>query len=154
MVNPNNNPLERLFRQFDGDNDDDGFFSPFLASSSSYTGSSHGMNIHQDEKEVTVEVDVPGVSPDDLKLEVWQPTHHSCMIQWSGQRRLGERHRQTGGSSQPQTISNRVRLGPQVDCDRIAANLSRGILSLTAPFKEPQSTSEPTTRSIPIKEVP
>jgi HSP20 family molecular chaperone IbpA len=160
------NPLERLFQQLDGGDDED----PFFPKSGSVFGSHHqhplfgggmtsGVHIQQDAKELSIEVEVPGVAAEDLKVETWQPNPRTCMVQWSGQRRqtttgAGAADNSSSLSSQERQFTNRVRLGPQVDCDQISANLSRGILSLKAPLKEPVENIPPTTRSIPIQETP
>jgi HSP20 family molecular chaperone IbpA len=138
----------------------------------------HGYHVHHDEQEVTIEVELPGVAANDLHVETsWQPNsspHSSlCMIQWSGERRPhrpggtpttqmkavdGNGNNTTGSrQSTSSRFSSGIRLGPQVDCDRISANLSRGILWLKAPLKEPHDASreeEPSRRSIPIEEKP
>jgi hypothetical protein len=89
------NPLERLFRQFDGDDDDDGQ-DPFFPSPRMFVhhhpfatigGSSY--QIHEDGDQVSVEVEMPGVAAKDLKVEVWQPNPNSCVVQWSGQKSVG-----------------------------------------------------------------
>ncbi|KAG7370606.1 Hsp20/alpha crystallin family protein [Nitzschia inconspicua] len=162
------NPLERLFQQLDdGDDNDNSNNDPFFPSPMFGSPARHhfgsvmnasGYHIHQDQNKVSIEIEVPGVAAKDLTVETWQPTNsRSCVIQWSGQRTnrgiaTTDNHQQQRPSNQ---FSNRIRMGPQVDCDRISANLSRGILWLTAPLKEPPVEGEPPTiRSIPIDESP
>jgi HSP20 family molecular chaperone IbpA len=158
------NPLERLFRQFDSDDNDDGQ-DPFYPSPRMFVhhhpfatigGSSY--QIHEDGDQVSVEVEMPGVAAKDLKVEVWQPNPNSCVVQWSGQKSVGRgppghKESQQQQQQQPVQFSNRLRFGPQVDCDQVAANLSRGILWLTAPVKA-KTEDTPQTRSIPIQEDP
>jgi HSP20 family molecular chaperone IbpA len=112
--------------------------------------------IHQDGKEVTIEVDLPGVSAKELKVEVLQNIQ-SCVVQWSGQRKRRNEHNdarasgyQTSSSMSSSSFNNRLRLGPQVECDNLTANLSNGILTMKAPMKEVQETAN--VRSVPVTE--
>ncbi len=142
-----------------------------LHSSAFQWSTSSSYQLHQDHKEVSIEVDMPGVAGKDLKVEVLQgAASQSCTVQWSGERADGRRRTTTtattpggrdGDDDQaramdqlmrpPPTFSNRIRLGPHVDCDRLTAHLSRGVLHLRAPVKAPQE-DVPAVRSIPITE--
>ena len=127
---------------------------------------SSSYQIHQDGKEVTIDVDLPGVSAKELKVEVLQNIQ-SCVVQWSGQRKQQRqqqrpkadrygRHQSPSSSSSSSNTStipsfdNRLRLGPQVDCDNLTANLSHGILTMKAPMKDVQEGA--TVRSIEVTE--
>jgi HSP20 family molecular chaperone IbpA len=109
--------------------------------------------MHQDDQHgVQVTVDVPGVvSSDDLKVQVLQTQtpNLNCVVQWSGQR-------PTNHPNVSSSFSERVRLDPSVDCDHLAANLSRGVLRLSAPIilkgKEQPTVEKEEARSIPITE--
>jgi HSP20 family molecular chaperone IbpA len=139
--------------------------------------SSSSYQIHQDDEQVSVEIDVPGVAAKDLKVEVVMQnknnyassSHPSCTVQWNGHRTTSIHQRGAGGgrtdddgdngTSQHHqkfvlpTFSNRIRLGPHVDCDKLSAHLSHGILHLRAPLKERrEGDDEPEVRSIPISE--
>ena len=118
-----------------------------------------GYQVHKDDHEIQVDIDLPGVAAKDVKVEVWNHRQHppsSCVVQWSGERAV--RQRRGGGdnsndiatSSSKMRFANRIRLGPSVDCDQLAANLSRGVLKLTAPLKQLQPEESQGPRSIPI----
>ena len=120
---------------------------------------SSSYQIHQDGKEVTIDVDLPGVSAKELKVEVLQNIQ-SCVVSWSGQRKQRNshstdqqqygRHPHQTSSSSFSSFNNRLRLGPQVDCDKLTANLSHGILTMKAPVKELQETA--TVRNVEVTE--
>jgi len=131
----------------------------------SHSQSSSSYQIHQDGKEVTIDVDLPGVSAKELKVEVLQNIQ-SCVVSWSGQRKQrnnntqqqqqqqqqqhGQYPHQSSSSSSFSSFNNRLRLGPQVDCDQLTANLSHGILTMKAPVKELQETA--TVRNVEVTE--
>jgi HSP20 family protein len=97
----------------------------------------------EDKDKVQIAVDLPGISVKDLKLEVVSGT--SCVVDLQAQpRKLRNSEEQTAT-----TFRERFLLGSQVDCDQLSANLSRGVLQLTAPKKEPEKISG---RSISITE--
>ena len=137
------NPLDRLFHQLN-DAIDEGDF-PQRSGFPRMGGGAANYQIHQDQDLVTIEVELPGVAAKDLIVEVVKPNLSSCIVQWKGERKQSGR--------QPTTISSRLRLGSQVDCDELAANLSYGVLRLTAPMKA-ISQESPSTRSIPITRNP
>jgi HSP20 family molecular chaperone IbpA len=138
------NPLDRLFHQLN-DAIEEGEFSQ-RSGFPMMRGGGTNYQIHQDQNSVTIDVELPGVAAKDLIVEVVIPNPSTCVVQWRGDRKQG-------GRGQPTTISNRLRLGSQVDCDELAANLSYGILRLTAPVKEVLQESS-TTRAIPITRNP
>lgn len=108
-------------------------------------------HIHQDKQNVHVEFDVPGARKEDMSVEVVDIP--SCVIEFgqSVNRRPtiegDAQHRQFSSSS----FSQRLRLGPSVDCEKISANLSRGVLRLTVPKKEEKDV-RPDRLSVPINE--
>jgi HSP20 family molecular chaperone IbpA len=137
-----------------------GLNSPASIFENSMTGATHSSSyqIHQDGKEVTIDVDLPGVSAKELKVEVLQNIQ-SCVVQWSGERK--QRHQQpqqqlsrngmaSSSSSLSSSFNNRLRLGPQIDCDKFTANLSHGMLTMKAPVKDMEETS--TVRSVQVTE--
>ncbi|CAJ1966774.1 unnamed protein product [Cylindrotheca closterium] len=107
--------------------------------------------MHQDNQNVYVEFDVPGTKKEEMNLEVVDIP--SCVIEFgqSANRRPtmegDARFRQFSSSS----FSQRLRLGPSVDCEKMSANLSRGVLRLSAPIKE-EKDRKPVRLSIPIDE--
>ncbi|KAL3945284.1 MAG: hypothetical protein SGBAC_000632 [Bacillariaceae sp.] len=107
--------------------------------------------IHQDNQNVHVDFAVPGVTKEEMNVEVVDLP--SCVIEFgqSASRRPtvegDAQFRQFSSSS----FSQRLRLGPSVDCERMSANLSRGVLRLSAPIKE-EKDRKPERLSIPINE--
>jgi HSP20 family molecular chaperone IbpA len=133
------NPLDYLFRQLNDlhEEEENGHYH------STVFGSNY--QVHQDQNHVSIDVEVPGVAAKDLTVDVVQPNPYTCVVRWKGERKQVGR--------QPMLVANRIRLGPQVDCDQLAANLSHGILRLTAPIKEAWQTPA-SSRSIPIQQTP
>ena len=114
------------------------------------------IHIQQENDHIQVDVDMPGHRAQDIQVQVYSPpSHHPsqsfCVVEWTGQRR------RTKNSEEPApTTTRRLKLGPSIDCDRLAANLSRGVLRLTAPrLDQPEQTSAeaPAPRSIAIDRV-
>mmetsp|Transcript_30090 Transcript_30090/g.72230 ORF Transcript_30090/g.72230 Transcript_30090/m.72230 type:complete len:211 (+) Transcript_30090:79-711(+) len=109
-------------------------------------------HIHQDNQNVHVEFDVPGAKKEDMKVEVVDIP--SCVIEFgqSVNRRPttmeGNAHYRQFSSS---SFSQRLRLGPSVDCEKMSANLSRGVLRLSAPKKDEKDV-KPERLLIPINE--
>jgi len=147
MPFPGEGPFDRIFRSVFDDDDDfrDGGMFPGLPQHAGMPRQS-GYHVHQDEKEIQVDVDLPGVAAKDVQVQVWDRTP-TCVVQWSGERAV---RRPAGGVDSPTSnrrgsgnvqFANRIRLGPSVDCSQLAANLSRGVLRLTAPLKEKQEAS-------------
>ena len=118
---PSDPLFDRLFRALQGDDDD----GTLLGSNDSFSQSlpsswqrqqqlSSRYDVHRDENQVQVDVDVPGVASKDLKVEV---LHNAmCVIQWSGSRRRAERNNNSNNKQQSEhTFANRLRLGSSVD---------------------------------------
>lgn len=99
--------------------------------------------MRQDMEQVRVDVDVPGVAAKDLQVEVMQEM--PCVVQWS----TSKSNSTTSGERQ-RFPEQRVRLGQAVDCEQLSANLSRGVLRLTAPVRPQTEATE--SRSITITE--
>lgn len=167
-----------------GINDDDGFFPPFFTNhpalkqffDESINSHGHGggglfggstnvnsYQIHQDEKEVQIDIDVPGVNAKDLQVHVINSALPSCVVQWSGQRHLRQNNNDdkekksssryySSTSTATSSFSNRLRLGNAVDCEQLSATLSQGVLRLSAPTKSKEERIEP-VRDIPIRVV-
>eukprot|EP00934_Nitzschia_sp_Nitz4_P000314 Nitzschia sp. Nitz4//scaffold218_size35881//9666//9995//NITZ4_007790-RA/size35881-processed-gene-0.15-mRNA-1//-1//CDS//3329542268//314//frame0 len=95
---------------------------------------------HQDEQNLYLETDMPGVNLEDVEVQVLKGPP-VCMVQWTSTRRR---------TPDEMPVSHRVRMGGNVDCDQLSANLSRGVLTLTAPrIEKEESVDQP--RSIPIQ---
>ena len=142
-------PFDRFFRSmegFDDNEDEDDMLDPFPSNllfppphsrrdnhNSIHGGSNY--QIHRSDHQVEIDVDLPGVSSQDVKVDVLNTP--ACVVQWAGERK---RSFSSSSSSPPSSalFTNRLRLGTSVDCEQLKANLSRGVLRLTAPLKEPQ----------------
>lgn len=96
-----------------------------------------------------MQVDAPGIAKEDLTVEVVNMP--ACVVQWSGQRGGNDDDNATYHRHQFATFSHRLRLGSSVDCKKLSANLSRGVLSMSAPIKKKED-QVPEIRSIPITE--
>ena len=100
-------------------------------------------SIENDEKELRLSLDLPGVKASDLKIDV-----DKNILQISG-------YRQHSSSSQGQAIRKRrrisysVQLDDGIDVAKIKANLSDGVLVVSAPKQ-----SKPDPVLIPISSVP
>ena len=135
--------------------------------SASYSSS---YQMHEDDKLIQIAVDVPGMSRDDLDVKVTSQAgpYSPCVVELgpatSGEKGTGVNGE---GKTDESTMNNtqdahrgpprrllgqRFRLGKNVDCDHLAANLSKGVLLLTAPKFQPEPEPESATRSIPITE--
>ena len=138
------------------DNDGRHQHSSFSASySSSY-------QMHEDDKQIQIAVDVPGMSREDLDVKVTSQAgpYSPCVVELgaatSGEKGVvahGEGKSDESQRGPPRRLlGQRFRLGKNVDCDHLAANLSKGVLLLTAPKFQPEPEPESATRSIPITE--
>jgi HSP20 family molecular chaperone IbpA len=139
--------FDRLFRALQ-DDDEMGFGSLSQQIPGQQLSYRSSYEIHGDENQMYVDIDVPGVAAKDLKVEVFDTP--ACVVQWSGSRKL--RHKEGGKDEKTSTttFANRLRLGPSVDCEKLAANLSHGVLRVTAPMKERHESLG--VRTIPVTE--
>jgi HSP20 family molecular chaperone IbpA len=97
----------------------------------------HPYQVHEDDKEYTVSVDVPGVKAEDMNIKVEENVLHL-----SGGRKI----KKEGGYSESK-FDYRMTLGDDVQVDKITANLQDGVLKLTAPKME---VKKPAARVISI----
>ena len=138
-MKPERNPFDFFEKlvNFDDEERADRMFSPWSGQSSSY-------QVHRHDDQVLVDIEVPGVPSKNLKVEVLNTA--SCIVQWSGQRR-----QRIDGETKHVPFSDRLRLGSSVECDKLAANLSHGLLTLSVPMKPKEEQQDANTgRSIPI----
>jgi HSP20 family protein len=102
------------------------------------------VDVTEDEKEVVVRAEVPGLRPEDLELSV---TGNQLVL--SGEKRES-RQRQSGGIFQSECRFGKfyrtIELPTPVDADRIQAELADGVLTVRMP-----KTSAPAGRRIPIR---
>lgn len=99
----------------------------------------NGFQIHDHEGEYKIEVDVPGVKASDMKVDFEQDGR---VLHITGGRKI-----QKEGSFEEMKFENRFYVGSNVDTDHLTADLSNGVLTLSAP-KRHLDTSH--LRSIPI----
>jgi HSP20 family protein len=115
-------PVNRMIDQFFGDE----FFAP------PSLGAWKGMPLSawQDENNVYVEVDAPGLTENDLDVSV-----HEGMLTIRGERKC-ERQGEGYDSRTYGRFEQRVSLPTPVDADRVEAKLVHGVLSLAFPKSE------------------
>jgi HSP20 family protein len=84
--------------------------------------------VTDNKKEVRIAVDVPGVKPDNMKVELEDDGHvvHMC----------GDRKTKTDNRYEEYRFDKRFTLGKDLDSSKLTAHLSDGVLVLTAPKKE------------------
>jgi len=130
--NPN-----RVFGGFD----DDFFTDPIVPSSlmripptlthfktDTMRHSSPRYEVTENEKQFRLAVDVPGVKPDNVKVEL---ENDGRVLHMSGGRKS-----KTDTSYEEYKFDKRFTLGRDLDTSKITAHLSDGVLVLTAPKKE------------------
>lgn len=96
-----------------------------------------GYEVHEDDKNYMVSVDVPGVRSEDINIQVQDKV--LCL---SGSRKM--LNNANGGVSK---FDYRLSMGDDVDLEKISANLDCGVLHLIAPKK---SAEKPKSRTIQI----
>jgi HSP20 family protein len=107
------------------------------------TKSSPGYEIHEDNEKYSIAIDVPGVRPEDMTIKFEE---NGQVLNLSGGRKIMK-----GGSVSEAKFVKRFIIGDNVDVDKIAANLSDGVLQVTAPKKAPEKKE---THIIKITEGP
>lgn len=98
-----------------------------------------GYRVHDHGGDYKIEVDVPGVQASDMKVDV---ELDGRVLHVTGGRRIEKE-----GSIEEIKFENRLCIGSNVDTDHLSADLSNGVLTLTAP-KRHLDTNQ--VRSIPI----
>lgn len=95
------------------------------------TRSSPGYEIHEDDKQYTIAIDVPGVKPEDMTIKLEE---NGRVLHLSGGRKVKQ-----GDKVSETKFVKRFTIGHNVDTENIRANLSDGVLEVSAPKKEPKS---------------
>jgi HSP20 family protein len=90
--------------------------------------SSPRYEVTENEKQFRLSVDVPGVKPEDMTIEL---EHDGRVLHMSGGRKV-----KTDKSYEEYKFDKRFTLGKDLDTSKITAHLSDGVLCLTAPKKE------------------
>ena len=95
------------------------------------TRSSPGYEIHEDDKQYTIAIDVPGVKMEDMTIKLEE---NGRVLHLSGGRKI-----KRGDKVSETKFVKRFTIGHNVDTENIRANLSDGVLEVTAPKKEAKS---------------
>ncbi|KAL7539731.1 hypothetical protein ACHAXR_009567 [Thalassiosira sp. AJA248-18] len=90
--------------------------------------SSPRYEVTENEKQFRLAVDVPGVKPDNMKIEL---ENEGRVLHMSGGRKV-----KTDTTYEESKFDKRFTLGRDLDTSKITAHLSDGVLVLTAPKKE------------------
>jgi HSP20 family protein len=119
--------------------------------------SSPGYEITESDTKYQVAVDVPGIQPADLTVNIDHPMGSSQypVLHISGTRKV-ERKPKEGEKDQSTVVSElkfekHFTIGSNVDIDKMTANIADGVLVLSAPKKEPEAKS---IINIPITDGP
>ena len=129
-----------------------GFSSPSSASIQDFhtprLNSHPPYQVREDDKAYTVAVDVPGLKPDDMKVNV---DDDNKVMTLSGERKYKS---PDGKTYSERSFSYSMTLGDNVMMDKLSANLEDGVLTLVAPKKpvekEKIEPPKPKTRRIEI----
>lgn len=105
--------------------------------------SSPGYEINETDDKYQIAVDVPGIKAGDMKVNV---ENEGRVLHIAGGRKVVR-----DGSTSETKFDKRFTIGKNVDIDKMTANLSDGVLVLTAPKKKEE---EKPVRSIAIMEGP
>mgnify|MGYP003572762024 FL=1 len=95
-----------------------------------------GWEIHEDDKNYSVSIDVPGVKKDQMQIEL---EDNGRTLHLSGGRKL-----KTKNSISETKFSRRFTIGENVDLAKMSANLEDGVLTVTAPKKLPENAAPQT----------
>ena len=101
--------------------------------------SSPRYEVSENSKQFRLAIDVPGVKPDDIKVDL---ENDGRVLHMKGHRKVEKEN-----SFEEYKFEKRFALGNDLDTTRITANLSDGVLILTAPKKEKE---EPRATTVPI----
>ena len=91
--------------------------------------SSPGYEIHEDDQKYSIAIDVPGVKSEDMSIKLEE---NGTVLQLSGGRKV-----KRGNDVSETKFVKRFTIGDNVDTEKITANLSDGVLEVTAPKKVP-----------------
>ena len=105
--------------------------------------SSPGYEVHQNDKAWQISIDVPGVKAADMKVDLEQ---NGRLLHVCGGRKVVKDNQMS-----ETRFDKKFTIGDDIDTSKISANLSDGVLVLTAPKKEKK---EPESTTIAITEGP
>jgi HSP20 family protein len=100
-----------------------------------------GVHVHEDDSIYSVSIDLPGIKPSDLCLKL---EDNGKTIHLSGHRKFNSGD---GSGTSESKFVRRFTVGDDMDVEKLTANLSDGVLTLSAPKKAPPT---PITRQIEI----
>lgn len=86
-----------------------------------------GIHVTEDEKEFKLAIDLPGVTADDIKVEL---KDEGRVLQLSGGRKV-----QTETSFSEMKFNKAFTLGTNIDSSKVTAHLAHGVLTVSAPKK-------------------
>lgn len=129
--------VDRLFDSF--------LREPFGWGDGGWTGFwNPSLDVAEDEKSVTVKVEVPGVKPEDINLSV---TGNTLLI--SGEKKESQEREEDGFYHTERRFGSfrrSVALPPGVDPDKVAADYAHGVLTVRL-----QKSPEAQPKKIPVK---
>ncbi len=105
------------------------------------------VDVAEDNKAITVTAELPGIEEKDVNVSVGDG-----YISISGEKKSEKEEKTKGGYLQERSYGSfrrSFRLPDSVDADKIAANLSKGILTVTLPKKS--GAAVPKTRKVAVK---
>ena len=102
------------------------------------------VDIKEDEKQICIMIDIPGVDPKDIQLEISDE-----MLTISGEK-ITEAQKSSEGYTRIERFSGkfsrRFSISASVQVEKITAKTAHGVLSITLP-----KTQRSTTRRIPVQ---
>jgi HSP20 family protein len=101
----------------------------------------HGLQVQEDHQAYSIYFDVPGVKAEDMKMQL---VDNNQALHLSGGRKF-----QNGDTVEETKFERRFTIASDIDVEKIKADLSNGVLTITAPKKEPEKESP---RIITIRE--
>jgi HSP20 family protein len=93
----------------------------------------HGLHVQEDDKSYSIFVDVPGVKVEDMNMQL---VGNNQALHLSGGRKF-----QNGDTVEETKFERRFTIASDIDVEKIKADLSNGVLTITAPKKEPEKES-------------
>mmetsp|Transcript_18726 Transcript_18726/g.52084 ORF Transcript_18726/g.52084 Transcript_18726/m.52084 type:complete len:182 (-) Transcript_18726:1796-2341(-) len=104
------------------------------------------MHMKEDPEQVQITLEVPGMSRRDLNVTVNELPSTSCVVHLKSSRTDDD---DTYNHNPNRFIPRRFEFGPSVDCQKVSATISQGMLYLQAPKKQAQ---EGITRTLDVAE--
>ena len=117
---------------------------------------SSSYRMRQDGNGVQIDVDVPGKTIQDLQVQVVEDLSR-CSVEWKTESASQKNKDEVGSASRHlqefHTQPQRMNLGQAVDCGKLSATLSKGVLQMKAPLKKAsEGQAAGSGRSVPVTE--